>query len=455
MSEPTGEKPTTPKPASGAGIALALLLVINLLNYIDRQLLAAVEPPLSAEFGLNESQAGLLASAFLYAYMVGAPILGRLAERTSRWLIVGASVLIWSLASGWTGYAYSYGVLLLTRVLVGFGEAGYGPAAPALIADYFPVERRGKVMALFYLAIPVGSALGYVIGGKVNELWGWRHAFHLAVIPGLILAVVCFMRKDPRPVRVQTGPQRSIFQDAKTLLKIPSYALNTAAMTAMTFAIGGISFWIPKYMLQRQAAQQGLAASLAIDSLHGAPSAATVAKLNSLLSDVNFTFGVIVVIAGILSTFMGGWLADKLRPRWSGAYFAISGVAIALAFPCTLLMTSLPFPYAWYAVFGAVFFLFFNTGPANTALANVTSSRMRATAFAVNIFFIHALGDAISPPLVGWVKNETSWETAFTLVSLMMVLASALWLMAAKHLGRDSAAAEAMDAADATPEAKH
>ena len=455
MSETTGEKQNSPKPVKGAGIALALLLVINLLNYIDRQMLAAVEPPLSAEFGLSEGKAGLLASAFLYAYMIGAPILGRLAERTSRWLIVGVSVLVWSLASGWTGLAYSFGVLLLTRVLVGVGEAGYGPAAPALIADYFPIERRGKVMALFYLAVPVGSALGYVIGGKVNELWGWRHAFHLAVIPGLILAVACFLRKDPRILRVETGPRRSIYQDAKELLKIPSYALNTAAMTAMTFAIGGISFWIPKYMLQRQAAQNGIVVSYAIDSLHGAPSAASVKQMSSMLSDVNFTFGVIVVIAGILSTFIGGWLAEKLRPRWPGAYFTISGAAIALAFPCTLLMTSLPFPYAWYAVFGAVFFLFFNTGPANTALANVTSSRMRSTAFAVNIFFIHALGDAISPPLVGWVKNATSWETAFTLVSLMMVLASVLWLMAAKYLDHDTQAAEAQDRADATPAEKH
>lgn len=430
-------------PSRKAAFALGLLLVINLLNYIDRQMLAAVEPPLSAEFGLDEGRAGLLASAFLYAYMAGAPILGRLAERMSRWTIVGASVLIWSLASGWTGFAYSYGILLLTRVLVGFGEAGYGPAAPALIADYFPIERRGKVMALFYLAIPVGSALGYVIGGKVNELWGWRHAFHLAVIPGLILAGLCFMRKDPRPVKPATEARRSIIGDAKALLRIPSYTLNTAAMTAMTFAIGGISFWIPKYMLQRVAVQDGLATMIAIDTLDGVASAATLQRSNELLNDVNTTFGVIVVVAGILSTFMGGWLGDKLRPRWSGAYFTISGIAIAMAFPCILLMLALPFPYAWFAVFGAVFFLFFNTGPANTALANVTNSSMRSTAFALNIFFIHAFGDAVSPPLVGYVKRHTNWETAFTLVSLMMVLASVLWLIAAKYLGRDTDAVEA------------
>ncbi len=451
MQPTQGEHTSSLKPATGAGIALALLLTINLLNYIDRSMLAAVEPVLTPEFNLDEGQAGLLASAFLYAYMLGAPLLGRLAERFSRWWIIGASVLVWSLASGWTGMARTYAVLLVTRIAVGFGEAGYGPAAPALIADYFPIARRGKVMALFYLAIPVGSALGYVIGGKVNQAWGWRYAFYLAVIPGVILASISFLRKDPRPVRAVTTVKPSLLQDAKVLLKNPSYVLNTAAMTAMTFAIGGISFWIPKYMLERMAADDGLATQWALEAMNGILSPATAMRKNELLDDVNTTFGVIVVIAGIVSTFMGGWLADKLRPRWSGAYFTLSGLAIALAFPCTLLMISLPFPYAWVAVFGSVFFLFFNTGPANTALANVTSSRMRATAFALNIFFIHALGDAISPPLVGYVKRHTNWETAFTLVSLMMVLASALWLMAAKYLGRDTEAAEAADRATDLP----
>lgn len=442
MQQPPVENPASSKPVSGARSALALLLVINLVNYIDRQMLAAVELPLSQELGIDQGRTGLLASAFLYAYMIGAPILGRLSERMSRWTIIGASVLVWSLASGWTGFAYTYGILLLTRVLVGFGEAGYGPAAPSLIADYFPVERRGKVMALFYLAIPVGSALGYVIGGKMHAVWGWRSAFHLAVIPGILLSILCMLRKDPRPFPTVTADRPSLWQDAKVLMRNTSYVLNTAAMTAMTFAIGGISFWIPRFMVQRQAAADGTATKFALDSLHGVPSPDTIKSMNTLLSDVNFTFGIIVVIAGILSTFIGGWLGDKLRPRWSGAYFITSGIAIALAFPCTLLMISLPFPYAWYAVFGAVFFLFFNTGPANTALANVTSSKMRSTAFALNIFFIHALGDAISPPLVGWVQRETNWETAFTLVSLMMVLASILWLIAAKYLGRDTAAAE-------------
>jgi MFS family permease len=236
--------------------------------------------------------------------------------------------------------------------------------------------------------------------------------------------------------------------DARTLLRIPSYLLNTAAMTAMTFAIGGIAFWIPKYMSQRIAEQHGLQQLIALGDL------SVMGQFNKILAEVNTTFGVIVVIAGILSTLAGSWLGEKLRPRFSGAYFSVSGVAILLAFPCTLAMVKLPFPYAWLAVFGAVFFLFFNTGPANTALANVTSPAMRSTAFAINIFLIHAFGDALSPPLIGWVKNHTNWDTAFTLVSLMMVLASALWFIASRYLGEDTAAVEQIEAARDAAEAK-
>ena len=437
------QKPPQARTHRDAKRALALLLAINLFNYIDRQVLAAVEPPLSAHFHLNEAQAGFLASAFLYAYMFGAPIFGRLAEKVSRWWIVGCSVAVWSLATGGTGLAWSYSILLASRVIVGIGEAGYGPAAPALISDYFPIERRATVMALFYLAIPVGSALGYVIGGQVNEWLGWRWAFWILVPPGLLLAVLALMMKEPQLHTPKVPRQHALRADTMKLLRIPSFLLNTAAMTAMTFAIGGISFWIPKYMTLRVADQYGLTALAALGNI------GALEQIKKLLTEVNTTFGIIVVIAGILSTFAGGWLGDRLRPRFPGAYFFLSGTAILFAFPCTLAMLKLPFPYAWFAVFGAVFFLFFNTGPANTALANVTDPNMRATAFAMNIFLIHAFGDAVSPPLIGWVKTHTSWDTAFVLVSLMMVLASALWFIGARYLGADTDAITRLEAARA------
>jgi MFS family permease len=204
-------------------------------------------------------------------------------------------------------------------------------------------------------------------------------------------------------------------------------------------------------MQQRLAIEDGLVPLMAVEHFRHMQSPEMRNRLSELLTEVNMTFGVILVVAGFISTILGGWLGDKLRVRWRGSYFVISGFAIALAFPCTLGMIWLPFPYAWIAVFGAVFFLFFNTGPANTALANVTSSRMRATAFALNIFLIHALGDAISPPLIGWIAGHTNWNTAFLLVSLMMVLASVFWLIGAKYLGRDEDAATLAEKAETQP----
>ena len=428
--------------------AVALLLTINLFNYMDRYILAAVVPPLTAEFHLSDERAGLLSTAFLYAYMLGAPILGRLAERVSRWWIIAGSVAVWSLASGWTGLAGSFGVLLASRIAVGIGEAGYGPSAPALLSDYFPIERRGKVMALFYVAIPVGSALGYVIGGQMNEWRGWRSAFSVVVVPGLLLAVLSWFMREPHPHRPRTVSTGTLRADTHALLRIPSFLLNTAAMTAMTFAIGGIAFWIPKYMSQRIAEQHGLTTLSALGDL------GAMDQFTKILAEVNTTFGIIVVVAGIVSTLAGTWLGERLRPRFSGAYFTVSALAMLLAFPCMLAMLKLPFPYAWIAVFGAVFFLFFNTGPANTALANVTAPAMRATAFAINIFLIHAFGDALSPPLIGWVKSHTSWDTAFALVSLTMLLASALWFIAARYLGADTAAVEQIESARDAEEAK-
>ena len=429
--------PIIPPSTTHARRALVLLIVINLFNYIDRQVLAAVEPLLSAEFKLTETQAGGLASAFLYAYMVGAPILGRLAEKWSRWWLIGGSIAVWSLASGATGLATSFAALVIARVCVGIGEAGYGPAAPALLADYFPIEKRGRIMAFFYVAIPVGSALGYIYGGQISALLNWRWAFWLVLPPGLVLTFLCWRMPDPpRLTPADNAPRRSFFRDARGLLRVPSYVFNTAAMTAMTFAIGGISFWIPKFMSGRVALSRGLDP----EQLDGAVRA-------QILGEVNTTFGIIVVVAGIASTLLGSFIAEKLSKRHSGAYFLTSGGAILFAFPATLAMLHLSFPWAWVAVFCAVFFLFFNTGPANTALANVTSTRVRATGFALNIFAIHAFGDAISPLLVGWIKAETgSWNVAFGLVSVMMVLASGFWLIGARYLGRDTAAAAALDA---------
>ncbi|HEX8521130.1 MAG TPA: MFS transporter [Tepidisphaeraceae bacterium] len=430
------------EPLPGARVSLVLLLAINLFNYIDRQVLAAVEPQIRAHFfpGASEDAAlaktGLLASAFLFSYMVTAPVFGWLADRMSRWIIVGFSVILWSLATGASGLAGTFTILLITRCFVGVGEAGYGPAAPTIIADLYPLKRRGAVLSWFYLALPIGAALGYVLGGLIASKWGWRYAFYAVTPPGLLLGALAFWMREPRNIAAAGGAQRQAERGAParlslylSLARIPSYVLDTAGLAGLTFAIGGISYFMPAYLVWREAGS---------------------------LARVNTIFGGILVIAGFFGTLLGGWMGDRLRKRFSGSYFLVSGAGILIAAPFVLALLVTPFPAAWALVFVIIFFLFFNTGPANAILANVTRSSIRATAFAMNIFIIHLLGDFISPPLLGKIAGPHvapdgtkvyRWNSAFVVVAGVMVLAGVFWMLGARYLERDTANASQSDAA--------
>jgi MFS family permease len=409
------------KPLSGARSALFLLLAINLFNYIDRQILAALEPDIRATFFAADdvhamTKTGLLGDAFFVTYMVSAPILGFLADRFSRWIIVGSAVILWSLASGGSGLAATFAILFATRILVGIGEGGYGPAAPTIISDLFPIQTRGRVMAVFYTAIPVGSALGYVIGGLVGAHMGWRWAFYLVTPPGLLLGLLCFLQRDPRIVRqqrVQKSPRRSI-SDYLRLFRTRSYLINCVAITLMTFVTGGLGFWVPAYLRYRG---QSPAVGMTI-------------------------FGLITVVAGLVSTLLGGAIADKLRSRLPGSYFWVSGIGMLIACPIFVVALYIPFPAAWIAMFLAIFFLFLNTGPSNTALANVSLPEVRATAFAANIFVIHAFGDVQAFWLLGYIGGHTNMHVAFLFVSGIIFLSGLVWLIGVKYLPADTAAVE-------------
>ncbi|MGA3171022.1 MAG: MFS transporter [Chthoniobacteraceae bacterium] len=408
---------------SGARPALALLLSVNLFCYLDRYILASIVPAIKTAFLKGDpnadAKAGMLGFAFLVSYMLMAPIFGWMADRYSRWIIIGCSVALWSVASGATGLAVTFTALLVTRIFLGVGEAGYGPAAPTIISDLFPVRRRGRVLSWFFMAIPVGSALGYAFGGWMNNVLNWRWAFFLVTPPGLLLALLCFFMPEPRKTAPSPAHRpKANWSDYKGLIRIPSLVTNILAQTALTFAIGGLSYWAPTYISEGR----------------GQP-----------LGRTDLIFGAISAVAGFISTLFGGWLGDKLRPRYAGSYFIVSGIGMLLGFPATIAMLYTPFPAAWIWVFLAIFFLFMNTGPSNTALANVTPPSMRATAFAMNILVIHLFGDASSPPLIGWIKDHGTWNLAFFTVSTVMLVAGIIWLASSHALARDTEAVESAE----------
>jgi MFS family permease len=409
------------KSISGANGALLLLLGINLFNYIDRQILAALEPDIRASFFAPDdvnamTKTGLLGDAFFVTYMISAPILGLLADRFSRWIIVGSAVILWSLASGISGLAATFAILFATRICVGIGEGGYGPAAPTILSDLFPIEIRGRIMAIFCTAIPVGSALGYVIGGLIGAHLGWRWAFYLVTPPGLLLGLLCFWQRDPRVAEhhlVQKSPRRKL-ADYLRLFRTRSYLINCIAQTLMTFVTGGLGFWVPAYLRYRN---QSPGVGMTI-------------------------FGLITVVAGLVSTLLGGVIADRLRSRFAGSYFWVSGIGMLIACPFFIVTLYSPFPAAWLPMFFAIFFLFLNTGPSNTALANVSLPAVRATAFAVNIFVVHALGDVQAFWLLGYIGGHTNMHVAFLFVSGIIFISGLAWLIGAKYLPADTAAVE-------------
>jgi MFS family permease len=473
-------------PLPGARHALILLLLINLFNYIDRQVLSAVLPNIKDAFLADDpkpqTKLGALTTVFMISYMVLAPLFGWLGDKYSRWRLIAIGVVLWSVATGASGLADSFFMLLVTRCFVGIGEAAYGPVAPTIISDMYPIRRRGGVLSWFYMAIPVGSALGYVVGGAVaTTALGWRGAFYVCVVPGILLGLWAILMRDPQRGQADgtTGEAKS-WRDYLALFKIPSYVLNTLGMTAMTFVLGGLAAFMPQYIYEREARFQFTAdarTEMAKNDKIPAEVAArfqeesgdallTYAQFMDLLkqrldsdqmnrhagelkeqfhapgsmglAQINIFFGGIVVISGLVATLLGGLAGDKLRDRFPGAYFLVSGIGMLIGFPLLISVLWTPFPYAWGAIFGAVFFLFFNTGPTNTVLANVTHPAVRSTAFALNIFIIHAFGDAISPVVLGTIKDEAGWNTAITVASTLILVSGAFWLWGAKYLQHDT-----------------
>jgi MFS family permease len=416
------------RPIPGAYMALGLLLAMNLFNYIDRTVLAAAEPKIrhsslfqgeDPEGPAVKAKTGALASAFMISYMLTAPLFGALAQRFPRWNLIAVGVIVWSLATGASGLAGGFIALLLTRCFVGVGEGAYGPLAPTILSDCFPVAKRGKILAIFYAAIPVGGALGYALGGLFANIdpahESWRWAFYCALIPGLILGILAFwMRESPMgAVDAVSTRKRMTWRDYRVLLETPSFVLDTLGMSAMCFGMGALAWWMPDYLEAHQ-----------VPKLFGIDRAAV--------------FGIITALAGLGGTVAGGILGDRLRTRLPGSYFLVSGAGLLLSAPSVLLFLITPFPWAWLLIFSAVFFMFVNTGPTNAILANVLHPVMRPAGFAVNILVIRVLGDVISPPIVGAVSGYWNTAVGFMVIAASLAAGGLIWIWGARHLDRDT-----------------
>ena len=398
-----------------AHITLGILTLINLLNYLDRYVLSGMLPLVQDHFGRTDAEMGILTSSFLIVYSLVSPFTGVIGDRFPRKYLVAGGVLLWSAATVYSGLARSFEELLFARSLIGIGEAGYAAVAPSLISDLYDENRRGRMMALFYAALPVGSAVGFTLGGAVGTAYGWQNAFYVAGVPGILLGLAAFFLEEPRrgamdgTVAPERGP--SLLEMLARFVRTPAYVLNSAGYTAATFAMGGLAAWWPTFLYR----ERGLG-----------------------LYHAGFVFGAILVVAGFGGTLAGGWLGDRIHARNRGGHFLAAGWGLLVAAPFAVvgILVSSPWVY-WSAVFVALFFLMFNTAPLNAALCNVVPAHMRSTAVAVNVLVIHMLGDAISPFIMGRISDATgSLGWGLLLASAMIALGGIILVASAPVLRR-------------------
>ncbi len=393
--------------------ALSVLTLINLLNYLDRYVVSGIVPDLkAAPLGLSDSQIGLLTTAFMIVYMVVAPVFGVMGDRGSRTRPIAAGIFIWSIATVLSGFAATYAHLLSARALVGVGEAAYVAIAPALLSDCVPRSQRGRVLAVFNMAIPVGAALGYIVGGLMSHHYGWRQAFFVAGAPGMLLAVLVLRLPDPprgsqddgdiEPV-VAPGNAVSLYW---SLLQRAPYMLVVLGYAAYTFALGGLAVWMPNFL----------------ERVHHIPAVKATTS-----------FGAIVVVTGFLGTFAGGWLGDYWVKFSRQAYLWMSGWITLLAAPFAVVALTADSPSVYYpAIVVAELLLFMSTGPINSAIINLVSPTERASAIALSMFTIHLLGDVPSPTLIGWLSDMSSLGKAVLIVPGAVVISGIVWLVSAR-----------------------
>ncbi|MGA1988394.1 MAG: MFS transporter [Candidatus Sulfotelmatobacter sp.] len=379
--------------------ALIVLTALNLLNYVDRNVLFAVQPLVQDEFHLSNAQIGYLTSAFLGFYMIAAPFVGPLADRYSRKLIIVLGALFWSGLTLLTAVTHTYAELLVRHTLVGVGEATFVTIAPTFVADLFAEKKRGRILGVFYLAIPVGSAAGYLLGGNLAPHYGWRFPFYIAAAPGFVLALAVLFLKEPERGQfdsLKETPERGTILG---LARNPAFLASTLGMAAMTFSLGGIQVWMPKFLYSDR---------------------------GYTLEAANFAFGIIIVVDGILAALTGGWLGDYLLPRMKSAYYLVSAASMLLGVPFMIVALFAKGPLMIPAIGVAAFFLLLNTAPLNAAVINSVGAHIRATALAVNIFIIHILGDVPSPTMMGWMADKRSLQAAFVLPVIAMGISSAI-----------------------------
>ena len=406
-----------------ARYVLALMVAINLLNYMDRWVAASAGPSIEKDLGITDPQFGLLGTAFLLVYAIAALPFGYWGDRGIRKHVIATGVAIWSVATLFTGFARTFTQLFLSRAVVGVGEASYYPAGTSLLSDWFPKEQRSRVAAIWGAGSTVGIAIGFAGGGYIAEKWGWQYAFFVAAIPGLLLAALAAQMREPlRGAAEQAGHAIQKTADASLknfvlLMRIPTLRATIIAQTLLFFVLASNAFWLPTLLQRRFAMTSGKAGLLA---------------------------GVVIVVGGLIGTLAGGWLADRRAKTNPKAHLevGIAGFLAGAVLVTAAILSPLtigPIPVFVPTFLLAVIALYLYAGPFTALSQNVVSPGLRASAVTTLLFVAHVFGDSHSTYDVGqisdWLGGNLQLALLITSPTLLVgaAIAAATGLRTVKH----------------------
>lgn len=429
----SGSKSSARPTKNQAWFAFSILFIVNILNYADRYVLSAILPKIKSEFGMTDFQGGLLISSFLIVYALFTLPLGVWADRGIRKNVVAICVGIWSVATTLAGLTHNLFQLFAARSVLGIGEAGYGPASLSLLGDFFSKTRRGRILAYWSVGTLVGAAVGVALGGRVADTLGWRWAFFIVGVPGLIAAFLTWRTTEPArgtfdreeeeiegesveaveaPSLVHGSIGGDVWGTVRKLLKVPTYWVLVGALVFSFFTIGGTSFWITTYLTR---------------------------AFGLSLTSAGALSGIVLIVSGLVGTVIGGWLADYMQTRRPEGRLFISMLGFLIGAPLVLLalfIQNLPLFIAVFII--AAISLNFCTGPLNAVIQDVIVPNMRATAVGLALLLAHLLGDAASPTIIGVISDQSSLGIALiTTAPTFLLLAGLVCLIGLRTVSRD------------------
>ncbi len=399
-------------PVAGATVALILLTALNFVNYIDRYVIAGVQEQIKGEFHVSDAQIGSLAFFFLLTYMCASPLTGWLGDHFPRKPMIVVAALFWSTINLLTAYVHTFHELNFRHAALGLGEATFGIFAPAILADFYPEDQRNRVLTIFNVAIPVGAAIGFLTGGYVGQHFGWRMSFTVSAVPGIIIALlIAFVMREPERGASQHEKAKTDKATVMSLLRNPAYLCAIGGYAMVTFTTGGLSYWMPAFLMRVDGRSQ---------------------------EQAGFLMGALTVVAGLLGTIVGGMIAQRWSRTNPGALYLVPAWSAGLAFIPSVVLFFGPVllhthAFTLPALTAALFLVFLGSGPVNAATVNSVPPGVRATALAGQILMIHLFGDAPAPTLIGAVSDRTNLSTGLGATLIALLLGSVIFFVGSRY----------------------